>query len=123
MAEKRIITAHFAVINEFMNQQHDVLESFMNLMKQKNGSVRTIRLPVELEFSVKEMLYSLFGESGINQILITENEVKSIFRPLMFCNHPIIAEEFKIINNYATSAMLQASDSLKHRTKLIIKIE
>lgn len=113
---------YFAVINQFMNQEHNVRVQFEEMIRYQSKDIRTIKLPVNLEAPPMTTLDEISGDPGIKEIFITDEIIEKI-KQLMFCNNQHVAEQFRIINSHITMASAHSEESLKHRTLLMVCYE
>jgi hypothetical protein len=120
---------YLAIVNQFMNQEHDVHDAFLKLLKDNDwGEVRRIPLPVSLrdDLALKDLknLYTGNGEIMTTNISEwTEEKISRKLHRLMFCEDSTISDHFRMINVFARRAMDHARETRKHRTFLVSMFE
>lgn len=120
---------YLTVINQFLNQEHDIEATFKSLIQSKDwGEVRRIPLPVYLGGSVARNIFDNFiTEDGkVNKIYLSdksESEISSMIRPLMDCDDSTISEHFRMLNIYIFKALDHTIETRKHRTFLVTLFE
>ena len=120
---------YLAVINQFLNQEHDIEQNFKSLIASNSSEVRRIPLPVNLsDKRVKGDLRKLHsledGEVRLNNISeMSEREVEQMMPGLMFCADSTISEHFRMLKIYLTKALDHSVETRKHRTFLVSMFE
>lgn len=120
---------YLAVINQFLNQEHNVEQTFKNLIALNSSEVRRIPLPVN--FSDEQVgndlrkLYSV--EEGkvemMNVSEMTRRDIYDMIRGLMYCSDSTVAEHFRMLNIYLIRALDHTIETRKHRTFLVTLFE
>lgn len=120
---------YLAVINQFLNQEHDVEQTFKNLIESNSSEVRRIPLPVH--FSDEQIgndlrkLYSVEdGKVEMKNVSeMSRRHVSDMIRGLMFCSDSTVAEHFRMLNVYLIKALDHTVETRKHRTFLVTLFE
>lgn len=120
---------YLAVINQFLNQEHDIKQTFKNLIASNSSEVRRIPLPVNLsDKRVKSDLRKLHsledGEVRLNNISeMSQKEVEQMMHGLMFCADSTVSEHFRMLNIYLIKALDHSVETRRHRTFLVSMFE
>lgn len=120
---------YLAVINQFLNQEHDVEKTFMNLIKENSSEVRRIPLPVhfsdeQVEKDLRKLYTVEAGKVELKNVSeMTRMHVSEMIRGLMYCSDSTVAEHFRMLNVYLIRALDHTIETRKHRTFLVTMFE